>query len=153
MKWFLSPSSALPQSQKPKEKVYRRLLSYFCIMLCLSSSPIPFPIGSGCVPASMHAKLLQLCLTLFEPMDCSTPGSSVHGILQARIMEWVAMLSSRGSSWPGDPTHVSYTAGRFFTAEPLNKPLGQVRAMLRATKVLLEEHKPNPWMYFLGIAW
>ena len=48
------------------------------------------------------AKLLQLCLTLCDPMDCNLPGSSVHGILQARILEWVAMLTSRGSSQPRD---------------------------------------------------
>ena len=46
----------------------------------------------------MHAKSLQLCLTLFDAMNCSLPGSSVHGILQARILKWVAMLPSRGSS-------------------------------------------------------
>ena len=46
----------------------------------------------------MHAKLLQSCLTLCNPMDCSLPGSSVHGILQARILEWVVMPFSRGSS-------------------------------------------------------
>ena len=45
-----------------------------------------------------HAVLFQSCLTLHDPMDCSPPGSSVHGILQARILEWVAMPSSRGSS-------------------------------------------------------
>ena len=49
----------------------------------------------------------QLCLTLCDPMNCSPPGSSVPGILQARILEWVAMSSSRGSSWPRDGTHVS----------------------------------------------
>ena len=43
----------------------------------------------------VYAKLLQSCLTLCDPMDCRPPGSSVHGILQARIMEWVAMPSSR----------------------------------------------------------
>ena len=48
------------------------------------------------------AKLLQLCSTLCDPMDCSPPGSSVHGILQARMLEWVAMPSSRGSSQPRD---------------------------------------------------
>ena len=48
-------------------------------------------------------------------------GSSVHGILPARILEWVAMPSSRGSSWPRDPTWVSYIAGRFFTTEPPEK--------------------------------
>ena len=44
----------------------------------------------------MRAKLLQLCLALCDPMDHSPPGSSVYGMLQARILEWVAMLSSRG---------------------------------------------------------
>ena len=46
------------------------------------------------------AKPLQLCLTLCIPMHCSPPGFSIHGILQARKLEWVAMPSSRGSSWP-----------------------------------------------------
>ena len=50
-------------------------------------------------------KSLQSCLTLCDPLDCSPPGSSVHGILQARILEWVAMPSSRGSSWPKNQTH------------------------------------------------
>ena len=52
--------------------------------------------------ARMHAKSLKLCPTLCDPMDCSTPSSSVHGILQARILEWVAMPSSRESSQPRD---------------------------------------------------
>ena len=46
----------------------------------------------------MCAELLQSCLTLCNPMDCSLPGSSVHGILQARILEWVAITFSRGSN-------------------------------------------------------
>ena len=50
----------------------------------------------------MHAKSLQSCLTLCDLMDYSLPGSSVHGILQARILKWVAMPSSRGSSQPRD---------------------------------------------------
>ena len=50
----------------------------------------------------MLDKLLQLCLTLSDPMDRSPPGSSVPGILQARILEWVARPSSRGSSEPRD---------------------------------------------------
>ena len=58
----------------------------------------------------MHYKSLQLCLTLCNPMDCSPPGSSVHGILQARTLEWVAMASSKGSCWPRDRTHVSYVS-------------------------------------------
>ena len=57
----------------------------------------------------------QSCLTLCDPVDCSLPDSSVHGILQARIVEWVDMLSSRGSSQPMDQTQVSCIAGGFFT--------------------------------------
>ena len=53
--------------------------------------------------------------TLWDPMDCNPPGSSVHGILQARILEWVAFPFSRGSSQPRDQTWVSCIAGRFFT--------------------------------------
>ena len=56
----------------------------------------------------------QSCPTLCDPLDCSPPGSSVHGILQARILEWVAMASSRGCSQPRDQTQVSRIAGGFF---------------------------------------
>ena len=57
----------------------------------------------------------QLCLTLCHPMDCSPPGSPVHGILQARILDCVAIPFSRGSSCPGDWTQDSCIAGGFFT--------------------------------------
>ena len=64
----------------------------------------------------MHVcRRAQSCLTLCDPMDCSWPDSSVHGILQARILEWVAMPSSRGSSQPRDWTHVSCIASGYFT--------------------------------------
>ena len=56
----------------------------------------------------------QLCPTLCKPMDCGLSGS-VHGILQVRILEWVAIPFSRGSSWPRDWTWVSCIAGRFLT--------------------------------------
>ena len=57
----------------------------------------------------------QSCPTLCDPMDCSPTGSSVRGILQARILEWVSMPSSRESSQPRDRSQVSRIAGRFFT--------------------------------------
>ena len=63
--------------------------------------------------------------TLRNPMDHSPPGSSVHGILQTRTLEWVAMLSSRGSPQSRDQIHISCVscfAGRFFTTEPPGKP-------------------------------
>ena len=52
----------------------------------------------------MHVKLLQSCAILFDPMDCSPPGFSIHGILQARVPEWVAMSSSRNLPNPGIET-------------------------------------------------
>ena len=63
----------------------------------------------------MKVLVTQSSPTLYNPMDCSPPGSSVHGILQARILEWVAISFSRGSSWSRDRTQVSHIAGRFFT--------------------------------------
>ena len=79
------------------------------------------------------AQSLQSCPTLCDPMDCSPPGSSVPGILQARIVEWVATSSSRGSSQPRYGTHVSWgscSAGRFFTIELLGKPLTKYVSVL-----------------------
>ena len=57
----------------------------------------------------------QSCVTLCYPVSCSLPGSSVHWVLQARILEWVAIPISRKSSRPRDQTQVSPIAGRFFT--------------------------------------
>ena len=57
----------------------------------------------------------QLCPTLCNPMDCRPPGSSVHGILQARILEWVAVPFSRGPSKPRAQTQVFGIVGTFFT--------------------------------------
>ena len=64
----------------------------------------------------------QSCLTLCNFMDYYPPCSSVHGILVARILEWIANPFSRGSSQPKDWTQVSHSAGRFFTSEPSKKP-------------------------------
>ena len=63
----------------------------------------------------MKLLVIQSGLTLCEAMDCSLPGSSVHWIHQARILDYVAILFSRGSSWPRDREWVSCIAGRFFT--------------------------------------
>ena len=63
----------------------------------------------------MKVLIAQSRLTLCNPMDCSPSGFSVYGILQARILEWVAISSSRESSWSRDRTRVSCTAGRFST--------------------------------------
>ena len=81
----------------------------------------------------MHAKSLQSCLTLCDPMDCSLLDSSAHGILQARLLEWVAMPSSTESSQPRDQTSISSVSwiGRvFFTTEPPEKPGMNLRVYL-----------------------
>ena len=62
-----------------------------------------------------HVLVAQSCLTLCDPAGCSLPGSSVHGILQARILEWVAIPFSEGSAWPSDWTWVFCIWGRFCT--------------------------------------
>ena len=70
---------------------------------------------------SVCVLVAQSCLTLCNPMDCRPPSFSVHGILQARILEWVAMPSSKVSSQPRDQTHVSCVScitSEFFTDEP-----------------------------------
>ena len=69
-----------------------------------------------CIQPTMCAcSAAQSCLTLCDPLDCNLPGSSVREILQARILEWVAISSSRGSSQPRNRACVSCIAGRFFT--------------------------------------
>ena len=96
----------------------------------------------------MHAKSLQLCPAVCNPMDSSLPGSSVHGILQARL-EWVARPSSKRSSRPRDQTGVSCgscTAARFFTAEPPGKPPKYVYVVIEdnvSTKYLAHSFSQN----------
>ena len=81
----------------------------------------------------MCAKLLQSCLTLCDPMDCSLPGSSVHGISQARTLEWVALSFSRRSSQPQDRTCVSCLLCWQAGSLPLGTP-GKPEAGLKTTK-------------------
>ena len=74
------------------------------------------------------ASVAQLCLTLYNSMHCSPPGSSVHDISQARIVKWVAISFSRESSQPRAQTHTTslmslVLAGGFFTTAPPGKPL------------------------------
>ena len=102
------------------------LYALFSFAKLLMFSPILPELRIYCMPGiilnalyiCVHTKSLQLCPTLCSSMDCSLPGSSVQGILQARILEWITMPSSRGSSRPRDE-HASLAspalAGGFFT--------------------------------------
>ena len=89
------------------------------------------------------------CPILCNPMDYSPPDSSVHGILQARMLEWVAMPSSKGYSWPRDGTHISCgscIAGRFFTTSatweaPSRREIGPYFRLLLLRECLWEQRK------------
>ena len=79
------------------------------------------------------SEVAQSCPTLCYPVDCSPPGSSVHGILQARILEWVAISFSRGYSQPRDRTQVSRIAGRCFNLWATREALDMFREQQEVT--------------------
>ena len=81
----------------------------------LINTELRFPEGKQKMKSEVKVLVAQLGPTLCNPMDCSLPGSSVQGVLQARIVEWVAIPFSRGSSRPRDQALVSPIAGRFST--------------------------------------
>ena len=86
------------------------------------------------------------CVRLCNSMDCSPPGSSIHGILQARILEWVALPSSRGSSQPSDRTRISYvscTGRRVLSHGAAREALG--RGVIRSAS--LESWLISPWSH------
>ena len=95
-------------STTPYKTVWYCLLKMMACMGCVCVCVCVY------VCMSVHA---QLCQTLYDPMDCNLSGSSVHGIFQARILEWVAISFSRGSSWLKDLVSPAST-GRFFTTAP-----------------------------------
>ena len=78
---------------------------------------------------------LQSCPTL-QPHGRQPPGSSAHGIPQARMLQWVAMPSSRGSSWPRDWTRITCMAGRVLTAEPLGRPNNKHECLVSETDLV-----------------
>ena len=93
----------------------------------------------------VHAVLLQSCLTLWDPLDCSPLGSSVCGILQARILEWVVIPLSRGSSLLRYQTQVSCMAGRFFTVWAIREEATQVEP-LKSSRT----ESPQKWLWYLS---
>ena len=86
---------------------------YYCGQEYLRRNGVVFIVNKE---SKMRCILVtQLCLNFCDSIGCRLPDSSVHGILQARTLEWVAIPFSRGSFWPRDQTWVSCIAGRFFT--------------------------------------
>ena len=114
----------------------------------------PFLTSKIFLGKKMYSCVLS-CLTIVSnslgPMDCSPLGSSFHGILQARILEWIAVPCSRGSSQPRDQTCISCsscTAGGFFTAEPLKKPRKEDTFSLKGK---VAELSPISWNLFTDL--
>ena len=96
-----------------------------------------------CFKIKVTVLVAQLCPIFCDPVDCSPPDSYVHGTLQARILKWVAVQFSRGSSWPKDQTWVSCIAGRFFTIWATREAL--ILLINRSLKTL--KFYNNEWHY------
>ena len=111
-KYLLFLCSGQPKARKTLEKMawVKELLSV--------DLPKAFSDKGYKYSLKVKVSVTQSCLTLCDPKDCSPLGSSVHGILQTRILEWFAIPFSRGSSCPRDQTWVFCTADRFLTTEP-----------------------------------
>ena len=112
--FFRAPVSTAPISSMKNQWLIHTMKTYSKrdVTERLSWSP-SFKIPTG---KDVHAKSSQSCPALCDPIDCSPPGSSVHGILQARTLEWVAISSSRGSSQPRDWWASLALVGVFFTS-------------------------------------
>ena len=102
--WWLFTPEVLKWSGEDRVLGYQRMCSLKKAPADTLEEALPTPI------LKVKVWVTSSCLTLCDPMDCSPPGSSVHGILQARILEWVVISSSRGSSQPRNWTWVSYVS-------------------------------------------
>ena len=116
---YLSHTSDLPskffwvQGESSHKHLFFSVTSSIGLIITRSQKP------SSC--ACVCVLVTQSCPTLCDPTTCSPPGFSVHGILQARILEWIVIPFSRGSSQPKDRTLVSCITGRFFTVRATGK--------------------------------
>ena len=111
-----TPLNLLSTGQKKRHKLWTELFREQCIF-CTSESPSGKQNSILMVQLwkkESESEVTQSCLTLCDPVDCSLPGSSIHGILQERVLEWVAISFCRGSSRPRVWTWVSHIAGRHF---------------------------------------
>ena len=109
---------------------------------------VPFELES-------ESEIVQSCPTLCNPMDCSLPGSSVHGIVQARVLEWGAISFSRGSSWPRDRSRVSLIVGKCFTVRATREAdLEDVLKCLPGSKAESRFHNTDlRFQYHVLVGW
>ena len=123
--WANSHTSAFLETSIPGSQIFSRVHSSPHLSVTLhwhstdsSSHPTPHPL----IPSCCYCLVTKSRLTLCDPMDYSSWGSSVLGVFQARILEWVALSISRGSSQLRDQLDSPALAGRFFAAELPGKP-------------------------------
>ena len=106
-----------------------------CVFMCLHIPTYTHNLTNAHTYLCMCAKSLQLYPTLWDSMDCSPPGSSVHGVLQAGVLEWVPISFSRGSSRPRDWTCVSCTGKQILYSWATREALSlAITIFLKATK-------------------
>ena len=132
--------------------MYLRAIELLKCVTFLSRS-VPFELES-------ESEIVQSCPTLCDPMDCSQPGSSVHGGVQARVLEWVAIFFSKGSSQPRDRSRVSRIVGRCFTVRATREaeledvlkclPGSKAESWFHNTELQFQYHVLVGW-YNLGI--
>ena len=107
--WDRSVPGVWKTNNKPYPGPINQIMNFNCILwLLIYTLTFEKPQKKSLLP--WCAKSLQLCPTLCNTMGCNPPVSSVHRIFQARILEWLAMPSFRGSSWPRNQTRVSYVS-------------------------------------------
>ena len=115
----LGAEQPCPRGRQTSENSQKAPLLVLCQLCPQLRTQVGYEAGSwedpACCSLSGPQLVVQSCLTLCDPMDCSPPGSSVRGVLHPRILEWAAVLFPRGFSRPRDRTWVSCPAGRFFT--------------------------------------
>ena len=113
-KWHSSNWSSAPPANKAKQQDRMGLGPRLWSIIPAQDCPVDWKKERE-REGKKESEVTQLCLTLCDPVDCSLLVSSVHGIFQARVLEWIAISFFRGSSQPRNRTHVSHTVGRRFT--------------------------------------
>ena len=129
-----------------KRKVSRFSLTFFCQLQPTSPARGDnLTTHTGLLSSYSACMQAQSCLTLCNPMDCSLPGFSVHGIFQARILEWVAIIFPRGSSRLRDWTHVS-CIGRLIHYHWATKKVAVIKGMMRVCGRGVTEDGVHDWI-------
>ena len=145
-------------SQKEKQKQQQQQQKYIWTIQWKSINFVLVSVGSEKllifkrVESEVENAVAQSCLTLWDPMDCSLPGSSFHRICQARILEWIAVSFSRKSSWPRDWIWPSCIVGRHFTVWATRKSikgLNYHQFDFQINFLLVTLEGPPMWITFL----